>query len=63
MDISTITQSIGSVGFPIVACGALYYWIRTEMTEMRKCIQNNTTALIKLLEHLNCSNSSQLDGD
>lgn len=60
MDWSLITQLIGSIGFPIVACVALFTQMnkqtqqhKEEMDEMRKSIDNNTLALTKLLAKLN----------
>ena len=57
MDISTLTQLIGSYGFPIVACGALFWYIVKEQRENRKvqdelkaAIQNNTEVMNKLCE-------------
>lgn len=35
MDINQIVQLIGSLGFPIVACGALF-WMLNKQTEMHK---------------------------
>lgn len=39
MDISTIGQLIGSYGFPIVACGALFWYIVKEQRETRAVLQ------------------------
>lgn len=52
MDIATIGQLIGSYGFPIVACGALFWYIVKEEREMRAIVQQNTTVIAQLLEHL-----------
>lgn len=41
MDLSTLVTFISSVGFPIVACCALF-WQNTKMTD---AINNNTQAL------------------
>ena len=37
-EIQIITQAIGSVGFPIVACGALFWMINTTMKELTGAI-------------------------
>ena len=57
MDVSTLTQLIGSYGFPIVACGALFWYIVKEQRENRKvqdelktAIQNNTNVMNQLCE-------------
>lgn len=52
MDIAEIGQLIGSYGFPIVACGALFWYIVKEEREMRTIVQQNTTVIAQLLEHL-----------
>ena len=52
MDITSIGQLIGSYGFPIVACGALFWYIVKEEREMRTIVQQNTTVIAQLLEHL-----------
>lgn len=55
MDINSIAQVIGSLGFPIVACGALFWkmdkdnQIRSEESQkMQEAIVNNTLALTEL---------------
>ena len=55
MDITTLSQLIGSLGFPIVAC---FYMARMqerqneqhskEVEELRKSVDNNTKAMIKI---------------
>ena len=52
MDIASLGQLIGSYGFPIVACGALFWYIVKEEREMRTIVQQNTTVIAQLLEHL-----------
>lgn len=49
MDVSAIGQLIGSYGFPIVACGALFWYIvkeqretRAVLDELKSIIQSNT---------------------
>ena len=65
MDYNTIMQMIGSLGFPIVACAALFWQLnksneahKEEMSEMRKSIDNNTQALIKLVTKLEADDNS-----
>lgn len=55
MDIQTIASFISSVGFPIVACCALYVMVRDintahkeEIETLRKTIEENTNVLIRL---------------
>lgn len=57
MDVQVITQIITTVGFPIVACGALFWYVnkltashREETDALRKTIESNTNILIELKE-------------
>lgn len=59
MDVGTVTQLVGSLGFPIVCCGALFWYLvkekdahQEEMEELRKSIEANTTAINLLRQHL-----------
>lgn len=63
MDVTTITQLIGSLGFPIVCCGALFWYLvkekdahKEEMEELRKSVEANTTAINSLCQHLGGTN-------
>lgn len=57
MDIAGIGQIIGSYGFPIVACGALFWYIvkeqektRAVLDELKTIIKDNTDTSRQLLE-------------
>lgn len=59
MDVTMVTQLIGSLGFPIVCCGALFWYLvqekdahQEEMEELRKSVEANTTAINSLCQHL-----------
>ena len=59
VDIGAITQLIGSLGFPIVCCGALFWRMnktddqhKAEMDKFSEALNNNTVALSKLTEKL-----------
>ena len=59
MDVTMVTQLIGSLGFPIVCCGALFWYLvkekdahKKEMEELRKSEEANTTAINLLCQHL-----------
>ena len=59
MDINSIIQLVGSLGFPIVACGALFWRMvksdeqhKEEMNKVTESLNNNTMALVKLTEKL-----------
>lgn len=51
-NITAIVQAISTVGFPIVMTGALFWYMVKENRETREVIQNNTTMLNRILEHL-----------
>ena len=52
MDITEITQLISSVGFPIVACMAMFYMNNKTLTELKDTIQNNTTVIELILQKI-----------
>ena len=59
MDVSTVTSLIGSLGFPIACCIALFYQLhksdenhKEEMAKMTDALNNNTVALTKLTDHI-----------
>jgi hypothetical protein len=59
MDVNTLIQLVGSLGFPIVACVALFWrMVKSdeqhieEMNKMSEALNNNTSALVKLTEKL-----------
>lgn len=59
MDVTMVTQLVGSLGFPIVCCGALFWYMvkekdahKEEMEELRKSVEANTAAINSLCQHL-----------
>ena len=59
MDINAIASIIGSLGFPIVACGALFWKMnkqdeqhKEEMDKITVALNNNTVALTKLVDKI-----------
>lgn len=55
MDVTQVMQAIGSLGFPIVACCALFYYLnkeqeshKTEMGAVTEALNRNTDALLEL---------------
>lgn len=59
MDVTMVTQLVGSLGFPIVCCGALFWYLvkekdahKDEIEELRKSVEANTTAINLLCQHL-----------
>ena len=59
MDANIIIQLVGSLGFPIVMCGALFWRMvqsdeqhKVEMDKLSEALNNNTIALTKLSDKL-----------
>lgn len=59
MDANTIIQLVGTLGFPIVCCGALFWRMvksdeqhKAEMDHLSEALNNNTIAMTKLYERL-----------
>lgn len=59
MDISTLSQLIGSLGFPIACCIYLIYSNNkaaekheNEVDKLRETVENNTKAMLKLCAKL-----------
>lgn len=60
MDIQVILTAISTVGFPIVACGGLFWLVNKisdqhnqEVEKMTEALNNNTIAITKLTERMN----------
>lgn len=51
--IQTVLTAIGSYGFPIVACGALFWMINKALKELTAAVNNNTAALTIMTERMN----------
>lgn len=65
MELNEIISAICTVGFPIVAYGALFWYVlrkdtehKTEVEKMTEAINNNTIALTKLIERLDNENKN-----
>lgn len=59
MEVGVIIQLVGSLGFPIVCCGALFWRMlksdeihKIESERMSEALSNNTLALTVLAERL-----------
>lgn len=59
MDVSTLSQLIGSLGFPIACCIYLIYTNNKtaekhaeEVEKLRETVENNTVAMLKLCAKL-----------
>lgn len=63
MDVQAIITAISTVGFPIVMCGALFWYMinqrdahKEEINKMTDALNNNTLAIQKLLDKLGGNN-------
>lgn len=59
MDFNSLIQAISSVGFPIVMCGVMFYYLQkndenheTQVAQMRDAINNNTIMMNKVLDKI-----------
>ena len=52
MDVNTVLQAIGSVGFPIVACCALFYLYDKTITKLTTTLDKVDKTLDKMFERL-----------
>ena len=48
MDVSELTQLINSVGFPIVACGALFWMLNNSFKELKETLDKVVQSLDKM---------------
>lgn len=49
MDYNAIVTLIGSLGFPIVSCIALFWMVNTSMKEFKETVAENTKAMTELV--------------
>ena len=49
---SSLITAISTVGFPIVMCGALFWYIQVKVDKMTEALNANTLVITKLLERL-----------
>ena len=59
MDVNSITTAISTLGFPIVMCGAMFWYMlkekdshKEEMNSVTEALNNNTLILQKLCDRL-----------
>lgn len=48
MEMSELTTFINSCGFPIACCGAMFWYMRTEVSSLRDVMEKNTIVLEKI---------------
>lgn len=51
-----VVSAISTMGFPIVMCLVLSYYIKEEVSNLRETINNNTIVITKLLERIDIRN-------
>lgn len=59
MNMGDISTLIGSVGFPIVCCCFMGYYINSTMKDFTKTMENNTLALKELVTSLSKKNRGE----
>ena len=52
MDYNEIAQLIGTLGFPIIACCALFWMLNTTLKENTESNRNITTAIVELTTYM-----------
>lgn len=52
-ELNLIIQAVGSMGFPIVACGYLMTTFKSTMDHVADMLNNNSVVLARILEKLN----------
>ena len=59
MDMTAVTQAVSTLGFPIVMCGAMFWYMvkekdshKEEMNSVTEALNNNTLILQKLCDRL-----------
>lgn len=52
MDVNELTQLINSVGFPIVACGALFWMLNNSFKELKETLNKVVQSLDGMNERL-----------
>lgn len=57
MDVNAIIQAIGSVGFPIVACCAMFYLYDKTITKLTSTLERIDKTMDKVLDKLDMEKS------
>ncbi|MCQ2053059.1 MAG: hypothetical protein MJZ03_03905 [archaeon] len=61
MDINVVASLIGSLGFPIVSCGFLAWFIYKVVLDLQKTIEHNTKIMEKILTKLDMDEGDEND--
>ena len=67
MDVNVVTSAISTLGFPIVMCGAMFWYMlkekdahKEEMNSVTEALNNNTLILQKLCDRLDGDNGDSV---
>ena len=67
MDVNAVTTAISTLGFPIVMCGAMFWYMlkekdahKEEMNSVTEALNNNTLILQKLCDRLGDDNDDDV---
>lgn len=60
MDVSTITDLVSNVAFPIAAFMMMFYYSTKTVEDMRKTIEENTLIMTKVVEKLDSFNGTEV---
>lgn len=70
MDMQAIISAVGSLGFPIVMCGVLLYYLnlereshKEEMSSMKDALDRNTNIMTELKEMLSVITGIRTGGE
>ncbi len=64
MDANTVVSLIGSVGFPIVACCAMAWFIATSFKDFRELVVKNNMLISELIDLMRAKSSGEhVDND
>lgn len=63
MDVELITSLVSSVGFPIVCCVALGYYVNTTLKDFTKTMNENTRMLSILCDKWDVSYKEGVDDE
>lgn len=52
MDVNAIMQAVGSLGFPIVAYGLIFWLFKEELRDVKEALAQNTIVMTELRDAL-----------
>lgn len=62
MDYSTVVSTVSSLGFPIVACGALFWMYNTSVKELKDTVMTLNITLTELITTVKALHGANSDG-